>query len=133
MVLTYWTLGVAYESKGEFSLSIEAFQKGIDLGSSVFYAKSFIAHTYARSGQPDKALSILLDLREIAKTAYVPILASVIVYDGLNDVDSALNALDVSLSRRESNLVFLKVWPLFDAIRHHPRFQEVERRVGLRK
>ena len=133
MVLTYWTLGVAHESKGAFSLAIEAFQKGIDLGSAVFYAKSFIAHTYARSGQPDKAHSILVDLRELAKTTYVPTLASVIVYDGLNDVDSAVNALDISFSRRESNLVFLKVWPLFDAIRQHPRFQEVERRIGLRK
>jgi TolB-like protein len=133
MVLSYWTRGVACEMIGDYSHAIEAHLKGIDLGSSSFYAKAFIAHAYSRSGQPDKARSILLDLQELSKSAYVPVLTSVIVYDGLGEIDSGLDALELSCSRRETNLVLLKVWPLFDALRHHPRFHEVERRVGLRK
>ena len=133
LVLSYWTLGVAYEATAQYSLGIEVCQKAIDLGSSAFYAKAFIGHMYARSGQPDRARAILRELEALSKTTYVPILTSAIVHEGLYEIDQALDAVELSCARRECNLTQLKNWPHFDALRDHPRFQEVERRVGFRK
>ncbi len=56
-----------------------------------------------------------------------------IIYDGLKEVDLACAALEHACERRETNLVQIKAHPCFDAVREHARFQEVERRVGLRK
>ena len=132
MTLSYWTLGVAYEQKGMYKEAIDAYEKCLSLGGAVGYSKAFIAHAQAQSGDRSKALATLRDLQEISKSTYVPVLTQVIVYDGLMEKDLALKALHRSCENRETNLVFLATWPHFDYIRDDPRFQEVERRVGIR-
>lgn len=132
MVLSYWTLGVAYEMKGLFDEAIDAYQRGIDAGSVPPVSQSFLVHAYARSGQFDKARVCLAHLEELSKDRYVPQMAFVIAYEGLREIDLALDALEKSCSLRETNLALIKVWHHFDALRQHPRFHEVERRVGLR-
>ena len=62
----------------------------------------------------------------------VPMVVYAIVYDGLEEKDLALEALRKAYENRETNLVFLRSWPHFDFIRDDPRFQEIERLVGLR-
>jgi hypothetical protein len=75
----------------------------------------------------------LAQLEELAKTRYVPQMAFVIAYEGLREIDLALDAVEKSCSLRESSLIMIRVWPHFDALRNHPRFHEVERQVDLRK
>ena len=133
MVLSYWSLGLAYEQKGLFEQAIDAYQKSIDAGSAPVFPTAFLVHVYARSAQRDRALLCLTQLEELSKTRYVPQIAFVIAYVGLGEIQLALDALERSCALRETNLVFVKVWYHFDALRQHPRFQEVERRVGLRK
>jgi TolB-like protein/Tfp pilus assembly protein PilF len=133
MVLSYWTLGVAYEMKGLFDDAIDAYQRGIDVGSAPAFPQSFLAHAYARSGQLDKARVCVAQLEELSKSRYVPQMAFVIAYEGLREIDLALDAIEKSCSLRETNLVLIKVWHHFDALRQHSRFHEVERRVGLRR
>jgi DNA-binding winged helix-turn-helix (wHTH) protein/TolB-like protein/Tfp pilus assembly protein PilF len=133
MTLSYWTLGVAYQQIGKYPEAIEAYCNCEKAGGGLAFSKSFVIHTYARSGDHDMARELLMTLRQLAKTVYIPNIAFVIAYDGLGELDLALDALDIACSCRETNLVELKNWPHFDAIRHHPRFHEVERRVGLRK
>ena len=133
MVLSYWTLGVAYEQKGLFEQAIDAYQKAIDVGSAPAYPYAFLVHAYARSGQLDQARACFAQLEEFSKTRYVPQLAFVTAYEGLGEMDLALDALEKSCCLRETNLILIKVWHHFDSLRQYPRFQEVERRVGLRK
>jgi TolB-like protein/Flp pilus assembly protein TadD len=130
MVLSYWTLGAAYEQKEQYPQALDAYQKSVSVGSPLSMA--FLGHAYARSGQAEKARAILRELEEFSKTHYVPAMAFVVVYDGLREIDLALDALEKSCSLRETNLIMTRIWSHFDAIRHHPRFHEVERRVGLR-
>ena len=133
MVLSYWTLGVAYEQKGLFEQAIDAYQKAIDVGSAPAYPNAFLVHAYARSGQLDQARACFAQLEEFSKTRYVPQLAFVTAYEGLGEMDLALDALEKSCCLRETNLILIKVWHHFDSLRQYPRFQEVERRVGLGK
>jgi tetratricopeptide (TPR) repeat protein len=132
MVLCYWILGTAYEKKGMYPQAIEAYEKSIDLGGGVGFSKAFISHAYATAGQLSKAWEAVGELQELSKTRYVPWTALVIAYDGLREMDLAMKALNKACENRETNLVLLKVWPHFDNVRHDPRFQEIERRVGLR-
>jgi TolB-like protein/Tfp pilus assembly protein PilF len=131
MVLTYWTLGIALEQKGDYPQALDAYHRSRDAGPP--FPTAFLVHAYAQSGQHDQARAYLHELEELSKTRYVPSMAFVIAYEGLREIDLALDFLERSCNHRESNLILIKVWYHFDALRHHPRFHEVERRVGLRK
>jgi TolB-like protein/tetratricopeptide (TPR) repeat protein len=132
MTLCYMVLGTAYEQQGEHAAAIETYEKGIALGGMLALQKAFIGHVHGKCGDRAKARKVLDDLEELSKTAYVPSMASVFVYDGLREYDLAIRALDRACDNRETTLVFLRTWPYFDRIRDDPRFQNVERRVGLR-
>ena len=132
MLLTYFTLGTALEQKGMYREAIVAFEKGIALGGALVLQKSFVGHAYATSGEHGKAWEIVRELTELSKTTYVPSFVLAIVYDGLKERELAIEALRKSCADRETNIILLKVWPHFDNFRDDPRFQEIERHVGLR-
>jgi len=132
MTLSYWTLGVAYEQKGMYEQALEAYEKGISLGGAIGFSRAFIVHAHAKLGDRSKAQAALCELKEASKSTYIPVLAYVIAYEGLMEKELALESLQSSCENRETNLIMLKVWPHFDGIRENPKFQEIERRVGLR-
>lgn len=132
MTLPYLVLGTAYAQKGQYAAAIETYEKGIAMGGMMAHQKAFIAHAYARSGNQGKTWKILHELQDLSRTAYVPFMALAFVYDGLEEHDLAIEALGRALEGRETNLVFLKVWPYLDNLRDDPRFKSIERRVGLR-
>ena len=132
MTLCYWILGTAFEQQGKYREAIEAYEKCIALGGGAALSRAFIGHVYAKSGEREKAWDALRELQELSKTRYVPSLASAILYDGLMEKDLAIDALDRACNNRETDLVVIKVWSHFDNLRDDPRFQEIERRVGLR-
>jgi tetratricopeptide (TPR) repeat protein len=132
MTLNYWTLAVAYEQQGKYVEAVEAYEKCIAFGGAPGFSTAFISHAYARSGQRERAWDKLRELQEISKTRYVPSVPFVIAYDGLMEIDLAIEFLNKACENRDANLILLKVWPHFDNLRDDPRFQEVERRVGLR-
>jgi DNA-binding winged helix-turn-helix (wHTH) protein/tetratricopeptide (TPR) repeat protein len=132
MTLCYWTLGVAYENKAMYRQALAAYEKCIGLGGTHGYVNSFIVRILAKSGEQSKALEGLRRIQEISKSAYVPHMAYVIAFDGLKENELAIASLQKACANRETNVVMIKTWPQFDNLRDDPRFQEVERRVGLR-
>ena len=133
MVLSYWTLGVALEQKGNYAQALDAYHRSLEFGAAPGFSRAFLAHAYAQSGQVDQARTYLDELAELSKMRYVPWFAFVIAYEGLREISLALDYLEKSCDSRETNLTLIKVWHHVDALRNHPRFHEVGRRVGLRK
>lgn len=132
MTLSYLALGTAYEQKGQYEAAIESYQKGIALGGIVAFQKAFIGYVYANAGDPARAWKELHELQELSRTTYIPTMASAFLHHSLGEHDLAIAALETACENRETNLVFLKTWPHFDGLRNDPRFQQIERRVGLR-
>lgn len=54
-----------------------------------------------------------------------------IIYSDLGDKDKALFWLEKCYRGREHDLVFSKVWPMFNRLHSDPRYQDLMRRVGL--
>jgi TolB-like protein len=132
MTLCYWTLGVAYEANEMYREALNAYEKSVVIGGTHGYVSSFIARIHAKCGNKAEAWEGVDEMKEISKSSYVPAMAFVIAYEGLGEHELAIESLQQAHSDRETNLVFIKAWPHFDKLRDDPRFQEVERRVGLR-
>jgi TolB-like protein len=132
MTLCYLTLGTAYEQKGMYRESIATYEKGISMGGTALLQKAYIAHVYATSGDREKAWEIVRELKALSKTSYVPFLDLLVAYDGLGEKELALESLQKACENRDTDVIFIKVWSQFDKFRDDPRFQETERRIGLR-
>jgi serine/threonine-protein kinase len=132
MILSYLSLGNAYEQKGQLAASIETYEKGIELGGPPAFFKAFIGHVQGMSGERTAAVTTLQLLKELSKKSYVPLWYLAIVFEGMGEEEAAIEALENAYPNRETMLVFLKVCPQFDRIRNNPRFQQIERRIGLR-
>jgi len=52
-------------------------------------------------------------------------------YASIHDPEGALSYLEKSADRREPQILYLKVEPLFDSIRSDPRYVALEKRLGL--
>ena len=133
MTLSYLTLGTAYEQKGMYQESITPYEAGLALGGAVALQKGMLGHVYAVSGERAKAWEILHELEDLSKTSYIPLIDSVWVYEGLGEIELAIECLQKACEKRETLIIYIKVWPQCDRIRDDPRFQEIERRVGLRQ
>lgn len=131
LTFTYVSLAMAYERKGMFREAIMINEKSLALGGSTAFHKSAIGHAYGSTGDHTRAREILRELQQKSEHGYIPFWSQAIVYDGLGENELAMELLQQALNRREAMLVSLKVWPLLENSRVDPRFQEIERRVGL--
>ncbi len=132
MILSYFSLGNAYEQQGQHAAAIEAYKKGIELGGPVAFFKAFLGHVQGQSAKRTDALNTMSELRVLSNGSYVPFVHLAIIYEGLGERELAIEALERAYQNRETMLVFLKVCPQFDRIRDDPRFQAIERGLGLR-
>ena len=131
LTFTYVSLAMAYERKGMFPEAIRINEKGLALGGSAAFHRSAIGHAYGSAGDHARAREALRELQQKSEHGYIPFWSLAIVYDGLGENELAIESLQQALQRREAMLVSLKVWPLLEKSRVDPRFQEIERRVGL--
>ena len=83
------------------------------------------------SGNREKALLALANLRDLAKRRYVSPFGSAIIYAGLGDKEHALEWLERAFEDRSWAMIFLKVDPRFDNLRGDQRFAGLLRRMGL--
>ncbi|MDX2474207.1 MAG: protein kinase [Candidatus Krumholzibacteria bacterium] len=101
-------------------------------GSGTPAARCWLAYTYAKCGEQDRARSDLDDLRARSVSEYVdPALYSVI-YLGLGELDSAIVGFEQSLAERSSNLVLLRASPALymDELGAEPRYRAMLKTVG---
>ena len=54
-----------------------------------------------------------------------------LIFTGLKENEKALDWLDKAYQDRSNPLIFLKVDPELDPLRSNPRFQDLQRRIGL--
>jgi TolB-like protein/Tfp pilus assembly protein PilF len=125
-----FNLGRTYVEKGMFTEAIEAFEKAVGLSGNREGLPA-LAHAYARNGQLQQAREILEDLKNVPEGRYQASTMIARVYLGLGEVDKAFEWLWKGLEERSFWSVFLRVDPVYDAIRPDPRFQDLLESAGL--
>jgi TolB-like protein/class 3 adenylate cyclase/Flp pilus assembly protein TadD len=125
-------LGLAYVQERRPAQAVAEYQRVLDLpGGRQPVVTALLAHALAVSGRKAEARARLRELEALSRQRYVPPEYAALVHLGLGEKDAALADLERAYEARSGGLVYLRVEPLFDALRGEPRFTALERRVGL--
>jgi tetratricopeptide (TPR) repeat protein len=129
--VAHYQLGQALVQKKTFSEAIDEFQSAIGFspGNKTFTAN--LAYAYAVSGQRAEAIELLNRLLAPTPDSYSAAAEIGVIYVGLGDKDRAMQSLERAYEQRFNPSLLLR--PCFDPIRQDPRFQDLLRRVGLRR
>ncbi len=92
---------------------------------------AFLGYVSARAGLESKARQVLDQLKESSQQRYVPPCFSAWIHMGLGENDEAFKWLDKAYRQRDSYLIFLNAYPMYDNLRDDPRFDDLLRRIGL--
>jgi TolB-like protein/tetratricopeptide (TPR) repeat protein len=124
-------LGLAYEQMGDYDKAITEFRGAIAQSESSPPLLSALGHAYAVSGERAEARKLLRQLEGRSNKEYVPPHLIARLCAGLGEMDESVDWLEKAYDERVGDLVFLKVDPVYDGLRSHPRFQDLVRRMNF--
>ncbi|MGH7636937.1 MAG: tetratricopeptide repeat protein, partial [Gemmatimonadaceae bacterium] len=128
---TYRILGITLSLEGDHAESERVLREAAAMPEAGSYTMASLGYALARAGNTNEARSILGSLEQQRRDGYVSPVALVTILLGLGDVERALDWADVALEERRGWLAYLKVNPLLDPMRGHPRFDALIRRMKL--
>jgi eukaryotic-like serine/threonine-protein kinase len=126
-------LGVAYKHLGAHERAVEALQRAVTQSGRNPDHLAQLGQTYALAGRIKDAEAIIAELETQSKTRHVPFIDRALIYASVGRPDDAFMWLRRSYDSRENALALLDVDPDLNALRADPRFDEIVRRVGLRR
>ncbi|HYQ90325.1 MAG TPA: protein kinase [Candidatus Binatia bacterium] len=126
-------LARSLEMLGRFEESRQQYEEGRRVSGGVAGPSFGLAHLEASSGNEAAARHILQELTEARSRRVVSAWGIAALHASLGDVDEAFRWLDIAVEERATGLMFLRVHPRLDRIRHDPRYKALVTRVGLEK
>ena len=129
--LAHLWLGRAYQQKKMYSEAIDEFNKTDAALPGWVVTIAGMGHAYGEWGHQAEAKQVLVRLNEMAREKYVTPYGVALVYAGLGDKDQAFAWLNKAVAGRSHWLVWLNRDPRWDRIRSDPRFDDLQKRVGL--
>jgi TolB-like protein/Flp pilus assembly protein TadD len=127
----YWIVGLALARQGKMDESIAALNKAVLLTGGGLTHEAHLGYAYALFGQREEARQVLSDLEEIAKEKYVSAYYFAIIYLGLGEHELTFQWLERAAEERSGFLAFIRVEPMFDALRSDARFTKLLAQMGL--
>jgi serine/threonine-protein kinase len=128
---TYRVLGHTLALTGAYDEAIRVLTEAAEMPEAGTYTRGTLGYAYARSGQIDQARRILAELTEERSRDYVSPVAFATLCVGLGETDAALDWAEKAYDERRGWLCYLRVNPLMDPLRGHPRFTALMERMRL--
>jgi TolB-like protein/Tfp pilus assembly protein PilF len=119
-----WTLGECLQMKGQLTEAMGEYQKAAEITDDPV-VMALLAQGYAKMGQRDKALDLLGQLEQLAKHRHVGPFTFALVHVALDETEKTIDDLERAYRERDPNIVGVKVEPLLDPLRGHPRFERL--------
>ncbi|TMQ73523.1 MAG: tetratricopeptide repeat protein [Candidatus Eisenbacteria bacterium] len=124
-------LARSLEALGQFDEARAQYEEGRRLAGTVAGPSFGLAHLEASMGHRDAARRILAELEAARAQRVVSAWGIAALHASLGDVEEAFRWLETAFDEGATGLVFLRVHPRLDPIRHDPRHAAMVRRVGL--
>jgi TolB-like protein/Tfp pilus assembly protein PilF len=124
-------LALAELQTGRVELAIERLERMTGPGRSPApVAHAILAYALGIAGEDKRATSIVQRIK--ATSDYLPCENVALGYIGLGELDRALEWLEKALKLRSQAMILLNVEPIFDPLRHEPRFVKLLETVGFK-
>ena len=127
----HYFLGHALISMGRYDEAITALERAVTLQEGSAETTAALATAHALAYHRPEAEALLADLDRRSSEAYVSPALLAQVHLGLADHAAALERLEEAAARRTADVVWLKVHPIYDPVRGHPRFRALLELTGL--
>jgi eukaryotic-like serine/threonine-protein kinase len=128
---TYRVLGHTLAVEGDYGEAERVLREAASMPEAGTYTRATLGYALARAGQVAEARRILAELTSEGATGYVSPVAFATIHVGLGEIDRALDWAERALDERRGWLCYLKVNPLMDPMRGHPRFAALIERMRL--
>jgi TolB-like protein/Tfp pilus assembly protein PilF/tRNA A-37 threonylcarbamoyl transferase component Bud32 len=119
-----------YEQKKMFQESISERRKARILDGDQELAEA-LAQGYAAAGYEGALWKELEVLKDRSKRQYISPMWMADDYARVGDKGHVFEWLEKAYRQRTGRLTYLKIEPLYDPLRSDPRFQDLQRRIGL--
>lgn len=129
--VTYGLMCAVHLQQEKYAEALEYCQIGLSLSKRDPEALGFLAMIYGKLGEKQKAHEVIDELREHGQRKYVSPLYIGLAYIGLDEIDRALDCVQVACDERSHAVTYLKVAPFLDRLRSEPQFDELMKCVGL--
>ncbi len=124
------TLGLAYEQMSMYEEALVELENARSCSDNHPAMVSALGHAFASAGRREEAAEMLRLLEQMSQWRYVSGYWHSILHCGLGDEEVALDWLDTAFQERDVWLIWLKVDPRFDRLRHTARFAQLLRQMG---
>jgi tetratricopeptide (TPR) repeat protein len=124
-------LGRVQLQNGQIPEAAAELRKALDLSGGDTNELAAVAYADAVAHDAAGARKILGELKDRSQQTYVPPLELATIHIALGEANEAFDWLGKALEDRSTGLVYLKVDPVFDAVRSDSRFADAVQRVGL--
>ena len=127
----WYRISMGYSNRGQHEKAIAAARRARALDSGTV-TEGILGMALAAAGRVTEARATVEGLaRSRTRGRYASPAEISQLWSLLGEVDSALVWLERAADERDGNLVLLKVWPPWDALREHDRFARIMRRMKL--
>jgi TolB-like protein/Tfp pilus assembly protein PilF len=129
---TNYMLGWLHERKGELAEAVSFFERVVATDDAPMYLAA-LGYAYAIYGLTDKARDVLDQLQKQSEERFVSQYSLAMVHAGLGEADQAFEYLELAYEERSDMMAWIKIGPEWNSLRGDPRFQSLQRRVGLHR
>ena len=123
--------GWAHLKLGHIAEGLAALERAAALSPEETLFRAQLGQAYAMTGETDRARTVLDELNRLAGEKYVSPYHFAYVYTGLGEYDAAIDWLERAFLQRAGSIYGIKGSFLFVALREHPRFVKLLRKMNL--
>jgi tetratricopeptide (TPR) repeat protein len=124
-----WILGQIQTQRGHYRDALAVLERSVKGADGNPKMPAELGYTYAVSGDRDRALAIVRQLKSGPASLNLYLIAE--IYAGLGDHDQAFAWLDRAYEARFPFLCDFKITPQFDVLNKDPRYDALLRRMHL--
>ncbi|HEY2845226.1 MAG TPA: tetratricopeptide repeat protein [Bryobacteraceae bacterium] len=127
----YSGLGRVFSLMGDYDQALAMLEKALSIAGEVPSIVGALGQTLALAGKQDQARECLQKLHAMSQVRHVPSSTFAILHLGLGEIEPSLEWLERACQQHESQIVAVKVHPVYDALRPEPRFQSILQHIGF--
>jgi serine/threonine-protein kinase len=127
----YSGMGRVFSLIGRYDEAVVMLKEALRVAGDIPNIRGALGQTLALAGRRDEAMQCLDELHAAARTRYVPSTCFAILHLGLGECDQSIDWLERACDQHELPITMLKVHPVYDPLRSHPRFNPILARLGF--